>query len=293
MTTITQLLAPAIISLGTDGSSVAEDVRRFIAPLAAIIIGVMGIRYLFGDHRSIAGFLGFLFLGIVVYALIQGGDRILEYLGGIVETWLGPDSSGDQWVWVVPVVLVVFLVLLGFLAQSDFPAHRRPPTRPAIGQAIDQAWYMDGLPIDEVATLITDRFGDSPKVWHTLNRLLIWPEYTRVALAELEKLAPPDITLAERLRDEVRLAVIVANGRGLFCGGSPVEPAQLAKWTVLVDQWPELRGELQANPELLQILEEVPVEEFARDDDLFRFLRTGPRLYAVVRRLLFQDEVPT
>ncbi len=67
--------------------------------------------------------------------------------------------------------------------------------------------------------MITDRFGDSPKVRHTLNRLLIWPEYTRAALAELEKLAPPDITLVERLRDEVRLAVIVANGRGLFRGG--------------------------------------------------------------------------
>ena len=141
--------------------------------------------------------------------------------------------------------------------------------------------------------MITDRFGDSPKVRHTLNRLLIWPEYTRAALAELEKLAPPDITLVERLRDEVRLAVIVANGRGLFRGGSPVEPAQLAKWTVLVDQWPELRGELQTNPELLQILEETPAEEFTRGDDLFRFLWTGPRLHAVVRQLLFQDEVLT
>lgn len=293
MTTITQLLAPAVISLATDGGSLAGDIRRFVGPIAAVIIGVMGLRYLFGDKRSIPGFIGFLLLGVATYWLIVFGDLILGSLGDIFRAWTDAGFLGEQWMWIVPVILVSFLALLGFLARSDSPARRDSPELSEIEKIIHQARHEDELAIGEVAKLIIDQFGDSPKVRHTLNRLLVWPEHTKSALAELEKLAPPDITLAERLRDEVRLAVIVANGRGLFREGSPVDPAQLAKWTVLVEQWPELKDELRSNPELLQVLEETPSEEFTRGDELFRFLRTGPRLHAVVRRLLFQDEVST
>jgi len=70
------------------GGAIATDIRNFIAPLAAVIIGVIGLKYLFGDQRSLAGFIGFLFLGIVVFALIKWGDAILESLGGLFRSWV-------------------------------------------------------------------------------------------------------------------------------------------------------------------------------------------------------------
>ncbi len=77
-----------LVNLAKEGQAIAEDIRTFVAPLAAIIIGVMGIRYLVGDQRSLAGFIGFLLLGIVVYALIRWGDQILNSLGGVFRTWV-------------------------------------------------------------------------------------------------------------------------------------------------------------------------------------------------------------
>lgn len=77
-----------VLYLATDGTKIAGGIRDFIAPLAAIIIGVMGIRYLIGDQRSMAGFIGFLLLGIVVYAFIKYGDTILNSFSQLLRGWL-------------------------------------------------------------------------------------------------------------------------------------------------------------------------------------------------------------
>lgn len=77
-----------LVFLAKEGDAIAQDIRTFVAPLAAIIIGVMGIRYLVGDQRSLAGFIGFLLLGIVVYALIMWGNEILNALGGVFRSWV-------------------------------------------------------------------------------------------------------------------------------------------------------------------------------------------------------------
>ena len=71
------------------GDEIANDIKTFVGPIAAVIIGVMGLRYVFGDQRSLAGFVGFLLLGIVVYVLIMYGQAILESLGGVFRSWVG------------------------------------------------------------------------------------------------------------------------------------------------------------------------------------------------------------
>ncbi|MGH3545511.1 MAG: hypothetical protein ACRDPW_06260 [Mycobacteriales bacterium] len=76
-----------ILSGPKSGNAIAEDIRKFVAPLAALIIGVMGIRYLVGDQRSLAGFIGFFLLGIVVYALIRYGNEILGTFSDILKSW--------------------------------------------------------------------------------------------------------------------------------------------------------------------------------------------------------------
>ncbi len=77
-----------VLYLATDGGHIANGVKDFIAPLAAIIIGVMGIRYLIGDQRSMAGFIGFLLLGIIVYTFIKYGEQILNAFSQLLQGWL-------------------------------------------------------------------------------------------------------------------------------------------------------------------------------------------------------------
>ncbi|GIJ51901.1 hypothetical protein Val02_87870 [Virgisporangium aliadipatigenens] len=74
--------------LAATGQSIANELKAFVAPIAAVLVGAFGLKYLFGEEKSLAGFIGFLFLGAFVYALIQWGDTILKSLGGIINTIL-------------------------------------------------------------------------------------------------------------------------------------------------------------------------------------------------------------
>jgi hypothetical protein len=74
--------------LAVSGDSIAGKLRDFVAPIAAILIGAVGLKYLFGQNRSMAAFIGFVFLGACVYALIKWGDKILGSLGGVVNNIL-------------------------------------------------------------------------------------------------------------------------------------------------------------------------------------------------------------
>jgi hypothetical protein len=80
------LADPAI--LAATGESIATKLKEFVAPIAAVLVGAFGLKYLFGEEKSLAGFIGFLFLGAFVYALIQWGDAILRSLGGVINTIL-------------------------------------------------------------------------------------------------------------------------------------------------------------------------------------------------------------
>lgn len=74
--------------LAVTGDSIAAGLQDFVAPIAAVLIGAVGLKYLFGENRSLAAFIGFVFLGAFVYALIKWGDTILGALGGVVHSIL-------------------------------------------------------------------------------------------------------------------------------------------------------------------------------------------------------------
>jgi hypothetical protein len=71
----------------TTGAETAEPIARFVGPLAAVIIGTVGLKYLFGDQRSLAGFISFLLLGILAYALILFGEAAMDALGQLFWEW--------------------------------------------------------------------------------------------------------------------------------------------------------------------------------------------------------------
>lgn len=100
---MSQLPASHVL-VALSGQSVSADIQAFMAPLAAILIGVMGIRYLVGEQKSPAGFIGFLLLGIVVYVLIQFGGTILSSLGNLFRSW-----AGSSFFNIVGIVVLVFL----------------------------------------------------------------------------------------------------------------------------------------------------------------------------------------
>jgi len=74
--------------LAADTTQIDDKLKGFVAPIAAVLIGCVGLKYLFGEDRSLAKFIGFVFLGVCVYALIQFGSDILGALGGVVKTIL-------------------------------------------------------------------------------------------------------------------------------------------------------------------------------------------------------------
>jgi hypothetical protein len=80
----------SVFGTGPEGSDqrVSEQIKLFIAPIAAILVGLVGLKYLFGDSRSLAGFISFLVLGILVFVLILYGNQFLDGLGGAFRSWV-------------------------------------------------------------------------------------------------------------------------------------------------------------------------------------------------------------
>lgn len=74
--------------LAASGDSIANALKGFVAPIAAVLVGAVGLKYLFGEEKSLAGFIGFLILGAFVYALIAFGNVILGSLGKVVSDML-------------------------------------------------------------------------------------------------------------------------------------------------------------------------------------------------------------
>lgn len=73
-----------------DGDNFATELKDFFAPIAAVLIGIIGLKFLFGEQKSLAGFIGFLVLAVAVYALIMWGEDILGWLGSTMKDWLNP-----------------------------------------------------------------------------------------------------------------------------------------------------------------------------------------------------------
>jgi hypothetical protein len=249
------------ILLAVSGGTIASDIRDFTAPLVAVIIGVIGLKYLFGDQRSLAGFFGFLFFGLVVFSLIKWGETILESLGGVFRGWVVGDDAPT-----ISSLLLVLAIPVGILALIF-----------AVSSRLDRG----GAAEDGTSVTVADERPAEPGKPTREDR-------TRAAWAALQDCAPrhADPVDVGRWRNQIRLAVVVAVERGVFDAGSPVTPAHLAKWVVLRDLWPDVVDRLWTDDGLLRALEESPQVVDEDDEALVRFLSTGPRLHPVARNLL-------
>jgi hypothetical protein len=68
------------------GPDIAQKLESIIAPIAALFIGVYSLRYLRGEDRSLALFLGYIAIAACVYAMITLGTEILGALAGFVQS---------------------------------------------------------------------------------------------------------------------------------------------------------------------------------------------------------------
>jgi hypothetical protein len=97
---------------------------------------------------------------------------------------------------------------------------------------------------------------------------------------------------AKRTINQLRVALAVAERRGMFAYASPLQPEHLGKWVVLAERWPEFAAGLTLHPDELSRLESLDVTAmksaiFAMDpradniDELCGLLSSQPRLHVV------------
>ena len=110
---------------------------------------------------------------------------------------------------------------------------------------------------------------------------------------------------AKRVLNRFRVALLIADRRGLFVSEPRVTREHIGKWLVLGERWPQLRQSLAASPEKIRVLETAPdarPQEFldtlqalapfyAGDDELRAFLGSEPPLGPVLRRLVHYEGV--
>jgi hypothetical protein len=89
---------------------------------------------------------------------------------------------------------------------------------------------------------------------------------------------------AKRSFNHAQLLTEIARARHMFGGEPKLTPAHLAKWLVLREQWPALARAIAREPEVLADLEGGQGE---RDPELTELLANGPRLSAVIERLIY------
>jgi hypothetical protein len=255
----------------------------------------MGIRYLFGEQKSLAGFFGFLVLGILVFTLIQLGDSLLEVLGGLIASWVGEDPGeyatleeielfrfGD----VVFAVTggVVFALAVGLRIVPGHGARRRgTEIRDEIRRASDA-----GASADEIESRLIHRFGNAEAMRRRIDRFL--SEESEVAIAAqhaILPLLPRNPRAAKRLVSQLRLTLLIASGRGLMDPGSQVTGEHLARWIVLADRWPEFADRMvnhltrDTGGTAADLVDDLPT-----GTEIQAFLHNGPPLDTVMQHIV-------
>ncbi|TWP43241.1 hypothetical protein FKR81_42730 [Lentzea tibetensis] len=255
------------VLLAADGGQIAADIRNFAAPLAAVIIGVIGLKYLFGENKSLAGFIGFLFLGLTVFALIKWGDGILDGLGDTFRSWVDAEpitvvlpQFSD---YLLALGAAVAVLVGGGLARARRAA--RENADPVVEELIEAAEKGD-----EEARQRLARLREEP---------VLMDRAEQVALEWI----PTNAREAKRLVNQVRFAMLVMSSRGLLAKESPVTPEHVAKWVLLNEKWPDLVERIVRNPDVLGQLER---EMGDGESEQRSFLLSSPPLRPVIKELL-------
>jgi len=292
------------VTSDSSGAALARDIRGFVAPLAAIIISMMGIRYLFGPRPQRSAFVGFLLLGLAVYALISYGDEILGRLGNVLILLWSDDQSelaplprpgpvewrpgpGDI---TVAVVAVIATLAAGIQVIPGYRARQRgeqieSTVRELLGAGEDPSG---------VRVQVTRRFGSVEAVRRRIERHLIEeaPGMQAAAQDEIESHLPRNPRAAKQLVNHLRLGLLIASGRDMFNSDVTTKPRQVAKLVVLSTRWPWLAAILTECPGELAKLEAAArankfelfnttiakLTDMPGADDLREFLRHGVTL---------------
>ncbi|MGP3981249.1 KAP family P-loop NTPase fold protein [Streptomyces sp. KR80] len=285
-----------------DGDKFAENLKDFFAPIAAVLIGVIGLKYLFGQQKSLAGFVGFMVLAIAVFALIKHGEDLLYWLGCTLKSWLGNgnencDGAGYRGIndvdffrgidFLVAAVGSAFTVAAGIRIRPGYGARRQGEN---LDEAIRQAAARPGTPLATVAAEARSRFPwvSPEQMRRRIDRIMLEHPTMQQAQQELLRYLPSNPRAAKRTMTQLRIAVIIAFGRGLISDNSPLTAAHLAKWVALNERWPMVADTLRRTPEqlarwessdldaVITLMDQVAPGQSA--SDFHDFLHTAPSL---------------
>ena len=263
-----------------------RELATLSAPLVFIIFGVRGIVYVFGDQRSIAGFIGQLLAGVATYAVIVLASA------GQAEPKFELFRTVD---FVFAGIGAFVTIIVGIRVVPGYGAQRRGEE---ISDEIRQA-AGEGVSATEIQRRLARRFDFSTEMIRRRIDRFVAEESILAAAAQkaILPLLPNNPRTAKRLVSQLRLALVIAYGRGLLDGDSTVTAEHLAKWVALTERWPALVDELTAHPARLQGLETTSSDNFVDKisqfssrvdslDELHTFLNAGVTLGPVIKQLV-------
>jgi hypothetical protein len=126
-------------------------------------------------------------------------------------------------------------------------------------------------------------------------------EYTQLrseAENEIAKYLPTNPRRAKRLINHQRLYALIAEDRRIFGGSPELTHRHLAKWILLVENWPRLGSALTRDPSKIMAIEQSPTLRDLQEElddvtsgvraskELHQLLREGPSLSPVLARLV-------
>ncbi|MCL8015909.1 P-loop NTPase fold protein [Streptomyces sp. AS02] len=278
------------------GDASAANLVDFFAPIAALLIGIVGVKFLFGEQRSLAGFIGFLVLAIAVFALIRHGSGMLDLLGCSFRSWFRGDGERCGGLgevdffrgidFVVAAAGTLLTLAGGIRIRPGYGARRQ-------GENVDAAIRRaarPGVPPEAVAAEAGSRFPwvSLEQMRLRLDRIMLEHPTMEQAQQELMRFLPNNPRAAKRTMTQLRITVVIAFGRGLLSDNSPLTAAHLAKWVAFNERWPMVADTLRRTPEqlaqwessdldaVIDLLNRVAPTQSA--SDFHDFLHTAPSL---------------
>jgi KAP family P-loop domain len=207
---------------------------------------------------------------------------------------------------------LIFHVSVGIVAIGFFLVLSLPPV---IGrvllerhrervQKIDNALLRElagsNPTIDELVASLEPLLGPDELIRQRAQRFFT-DESALLRQSESELLAYlPVPRSVKRALNQLRVLLVVADGRHMLGPGRQLQRGHLWKWVVLGERWPELAEKLVAEPEWVKQLErasspkklEKSLGSEMPHDDLYEFLQRPPKLGPVVRRLIRFQPTP-
>jgi hypothetical protein len=202
-----------------------------------------------------------------------------------------PDSAAESDEWMTAdtlVLLSLFAAVALWIWSRRVRKRQRKLLREDLRTQIEELKGKQLSP-EEVEQAVAQRTAAVPEAGRALisdlvsSSFLDSEEFREVEAFIVEN--PPALPReAKRSFNHAQLLTEIARARHMFGGEPKLTPAHLAKWLVLREQWPALARAIAREPEVLVQLEGG---EGKQDPELAELLASGPRLGAVIERLIY------